>query len=242
MGASCVYREGFLQTRCGQIREKSGSLGATVVRAPHMKYTTLLITSESDVGGGSSGGTKEMKAAHKEGFRMSNPSLLWMVQQINQADVKIIWTKPAFRLSKSVSMFLEAAEEPSEKSVPSPQRSKSLPQSVHGALTTEVKLPLRDSLARPSSCWWWIVEILPVTKHYLTSAGERWKRSSYVLIPSVVYFVTFYSCRINRGRGRRIHTVNPLFHESVRTRMEANLKPNYRPRAKWEGTPEYVLE
>jgi hypothetical protein len=46
--------------------------------------------------------------------------------------------------------------------------------------------------------------------------------------------------RSNLGRGRQIHVLNPVFHESVRQRMR-DPKLNYRPNAEWvKGTEVYV--
>ncbi|KAF7768283.1 hypothetical protein Agabi119p4_7526 [Agaricus bisporus var. burnettii] len=69
---------------------------------------------------------------------------------------------------------------------------------------------------------WWLLEIIPMKFRYQEHDGS-WK-------------TTF---RWHLGRGRRIVNKEPVFHSSVKTRVE--LKAGYKPRAEWEaGTERYV--
>lgn len=146
-----------------------------------------------------------------EGTNVSNPSLLWMVQQLQKADVGIIWRKSAFIHAESVHEYLKSTESPPTQVQPSesvlqasqPLQTETSPQTeepqseelavepdftvpspsspkadkVLLALKKDAECPVRrDKLSGPSL--WWLLECLPLRKHYLSATGERWKRWS----------------------------------------------------------------
>ncbi|EPQ51108.1 hypothetical protein GLOTRDRAFT_108364 [Gloeophyllum trabeum ATCC 11539] len=84
--------------------------------------------------------------------------------------------------------------------------------------------PIHDELGWKGKWAWWLLEIVPTSYAWQDKDGVWHKTWS-----------------IHFGRGRNIPDPNPQFHTTVKERMEgAHLK--YRPRAKWSGTPEYVLD
>lgn len=174
-----------------------------------------------------------------------------MVQQIQKADVGIVWTEFGFENAQSVQVYLKTVKSNQNDITQTPASEprlglrrldtiSELHEDVRLALVEDVKCPIRDKLGAPWSLWW-LLECIPLRKHYLTEAGERWKRWSYV--PYLLPFsgkLTFPHDhhRINLGRSRRIHLVDPSFHVSVQMRMEAG----YTPKAKWKGEIRYVYE
>ncbi|KAL9711343.1 hypothetical protein Ac2012v2_005887 [Leucoagaricus gongylophorus] len=77
--------------------------------------------------------------------------------------------------------------------------------------------PLHDGLKQ-----WWILEVLPMKFMWQDLSGK---------------WITRIRC--NLGRGRVIHDHWPMFHSSVKTRMESKIA--YKPRAHWKsGTEVYV--
>jgi len=87
-------------------------------------------------------------------------------------------------------------------------------------LDDELKLSLNLKKAL-----WWIPEIL-LLSYFYQDKNRHWQRGH----------------RWNLGRGRIINNPTPLFHVTVRERIESSsLKPKYTPKAQWvQGSQKYV--
>ncbi|KIO32128.1 hypothetical protein M407DRAFT_18938 [Tulasnella calospora MUT 4182] len=148
--------------------------------------------SHSDVGGGE---VDTFEAEHRN--NLSNPSLLWMVQQIDAARVGILWAPDAFDDVPTVKAHFDEKLESNFMSPKSPQGTESkLPQPVLYELHKDVEGKLHNSLGGITP--WWLLEYIPSWKNFLDDNNQQWKELD-----------------INRGRGREIHHENPLFHRSV---------------------------
>lgn len=102
-----------------------------------------------------------------------------MVQQIEEANVGIVWGPKPFPHAESVRRYLAQRRQSLSES-PSPEpAAPELPAEVLTALEQDVGERIRDKLSRVSL--WWLLECLPLTKHYLSETGEQWKRLSYVI-------------------------------------------------------------
>jgi hypothetical protein len=100
--------------------------------------------------------------------------------------------------------------------------------------------PLHDELK--AAPMWWLLEIVPMKFKYQEPDGTWNTTFRYVdrgmekVLPS---HAQSRQCRWHLGRGRQIVASAPLFHSSVKTRMESSLK--YSPNAVWEvGSEKYV--
>ncbi|KAG8967983.1 hypothetical protein FRC05_001693 [Tulasnella sp. 425] len=87
------------------------------------------------------------------------------------------------------------------------------------AMVKDCAAPAVDALAKFSK--WWLLELVP-QRHAWQDTHGHWKKGWY----------------LNLGRPREIQDPNPKFHTSVRLRMQQN--PDYKPKAKYIGTVEYV--
>lgn len=179
--------------------------------------------------------THQEKLAATSHYTASNPSLLWMVQQIEEADLGFIWTKSAFYHSESIQKYLQL---PKEERL----NTSRLPPDIRAALEKDVAQPVHDKLSRPWSPWW-LLECIPLLERFITPSGEEWARYSYVPPPLPSrYPSNSLLKRVNFGRPRRIQRHGegdqPLFHISVAMRQNAD--PTYRPRARFTEPPIYV--
>ena len=86
--------------------------------------------------------------------------------------------------------------------------------------TDDALQPIHDELQLDK--WWWLLEIVPTDYVWQDGKGDWNRQWSFHL-----------------GKGRSIPDMNPLFHESVKYRMEST--PKYKPKAIWKkGTERYV--
>ncbi|KIO32131.1 hypothetical protein M407DRAFT_18941 [Tulasnella calospora MUT 4182] len=176
--------------------------------------------SHSDVGGGE---VNTFKEKHKN--NLSNPSLLWMVQQIDHAGVGILWAPDAFEDVPTVKAYFDAKPGPNSPKTSSPTASSptgtesKLPPSVLDELHKDVKGKFHDSLRGITP--WWLLEYIPLWKHFLDDNKQQCKELN-----------------INRGRGREIRHEEPLYHRSVQLLESSGYKPRVRCQAGM--TPIYV--
>ncbi|KIO32129.1 hypothetical protein M407DRAFT_18939 [Tulasnella calospora MUT 4182] len=166
--------------------------------------------SHSDVGGGE---VNTFKEKHKN--NPSNPSLLWMVQQIDAAQVGILWAHDAFEDVPTVKAYFDAKRglnlpNPSSQIASSPTGTESkLPPSVLGELHKDVRGKFHDSLGGITPQW--VLEYIPLWKHFLDGNKQQCKELN-----------------INRGRGREIRHERPLYHRSVQLLERIGYKPRVR--------------
>lgn len=102
-----------------------------------------------------------------------------MVQQIEEVGVGIVWAENAFYHSDSIQKYLESVRPTSGGPPTDPEKPGQLSDDVLAALEKDAKEPIQDKLRRPWSPWW-LLECMPLSKHYFTETGEEWKRWSYV--------------------------------------------------------------
>ncbi|KAI9443508.1 hypothetical protein H4582DRAFT_2197715 [Lactarius indigo] len=209
--------------------------------------------SHSDVGGGCVKDTKE--------HALSNISLRWMVREIlktkchirfdeaalNQWGIPIamikqqavpretsdstLYTEPSSRLDKKTPAPPETPGDHAVAmtgtdvlSIPDGDDTKRAPPSVEESLdASDAVEKMGDQLKK--NRFWWVLEIIPTYYVWQNEKDEWVGRWSF-----------------NRGRGRKVPShPRPLFHESVRTRMEDPYL-DYVPGARYErGIEEYVV-
>ncbi|KAG8900193.1 hypothetical protein FRB99_006193 [Tulasnella sp. 403] len=191
----------------------------------------------TDVGGGSVENTVQTSLA--------NPTLAWMLNELVQANVDILFKDNAFADIPSIEV-LTATSPISPSHFPAASEATYVSPSGHvkdntattgghksqateggqtiisvqdDALVQDSTSKIHDALAGFS--FWWLLEVVPMRQHYQDSRGKWHKRWSF-----------------NCGRGRTIQQGNPLFHSSVKIREQADHK--YKPKAKWMGDVTYV--
>ncbi|KAG8893395.1 hypothetical protein FRC00_010573 [Tulasnella sp. 408] len=126
-----------------------------------------------DVGGGEVNTSKEK---HKN--NLSNPSLLWMIQQIDaHADalgLRIHWVRKDFDDIPTVKAYFDAKAAPPSSKPSSPTGTESkLPQQVLDELQKDVKGKLHDTLRGITP--WWLLEFIPLWKHFLDGNKQQCK-------------------------------------------------------------------
>ncbi|KZV71102.1 hypothetical protein PENSPDRAFT_418968 [Peniophora sp. CONT] len=196
-----------------------------------------------DVGGGSTPDTDD--------FALSDIPLRWMVREAMQAQCGLIFDNSEltrnniplsianiFELhpSKGMQRTLHDFEAPGHVNVEHSPASDTENEGASGSSTSEVQQtaqserevleiqqPIHDELKRKPL--WWLLEVLPTKYTWQRSSSNQWAAE--------------WSIHLGEGRGIP-DNAHPLFHESVRRRMQdTNCK--YKPRAKYEdGTEEYV--
>ncbi|KAI0250935.1 hypothetical protein BJV78DRAFT_1275572 [Lactifluus subvellereus] len=209
----------------------------------------------SDVGGG--------LAKDTESYALSNIPLRWMVREIANAECHIRFDEAALEAwnipitttmiermpierEVSDSTLLGDEQSPgkatSDKYHVAPEREENATTSTGASASTtwgkSVPAPSPSPQAEPSldakdaaqkmgdalrdNLFWWIVEIVP-TYHEWQNEHDEWVGK----------------WRLHLGRGREL-PARPLFHESVKIRMD-NPILKYSPRARYEmGTEVYV--
>ncbi|KAG8923715.1 hypothetical protein FRC01_012447, partial [Tulasnella sp. 417] len=128
-----------------------------------------------DVGGGE---VNTFKEKHKN--NLSNPSLLWMVQQIDASGVGILWAHDAFDDVPTVKAYFNAKR---DSNLPKPSTSPTassptgteskLPPPILDELKKDVKSKPHDSLRGITS--WWLLEFIPLWKHFLDGNKQQCK-------------------------------------------------------------------
>lgn len=101
-----------------------------------------------------------------------------MVQQIEKAEIGILLDDTAFPHAASVRKYLELAREVLAEQIEASEEIPSLRlhEEVLEVLKNDAGKPIHDKLSRLSL--WWLLECIPLSKHYLTAEGQRWKRWS----------------------------------------------------------------
>jgi len=174
---------------------------------------------------------------------LSNPSLAWMVTQVIEADLGIIFREGAFsdiaamqvELLPSISPIdrrLNGATDATAVTTDSglTKRGSSSRVATEGgntivsvqdnAMVQDSVALSHDPLAKSTSVWW-LLEIVPMCHHYQDAEGHWHKKWT-----------------VHLGKGRTIQQPNPVFHISAQMREQEDSK--YKPKAKWTGTPSYV--
>ncbi|KAG8955030.1 hypothetical protein FRC00_005617 [Tulasnella sp. 408] len=202
------------------------------------------IGSHSDVGGYD--GKDDIGVMMKP--KLSNFSLQWMIQEIEAADIGIVFVESAFQEFTLVDAFRSRVEDFDtfvdwlEKDVNDPEWIRN--QAQQGGIPLQAALALNNLVQRfggedgdllademmadarvpvkdplkPFSPWW-VIEILPVWRLFLDQLGQRGKEIG-----------------MNRGRPRVIY-FEPHFHWSVKLRK--TIDPAYHPKAIFAGKPTY---
>ncbi|KAG8901437.1 hypothetical protein FRC00_007076 [Tulasnella sp. 408] len=125
--------------------------------------------SHSDVGGGEVNTSKEK---HKN--NLSNPSLLWMIQQIDALGLRIHWVRKDFDDIPTVKAYFDAKAAPPASKPSSPTGTESrLPQPVLDELQKDVGGKLHDTLRGITP--WWLLEFIPLWKHFLDGNKQQCK-------------------------------------------------------------------
>ncbi|KAI0301178.1 hypothetical protein B0F90DRAFT_1817192 [Multifurca ochricompacta] len=187
--------------------------------------------SHSDVGGGLAKDTEE--------HALSNISLRWMIREIVKArchiqfDEAVLeeWRVPTTTilgedLTRKMTRDDHATLTEGEMSTSS-TLGKNAP-APSPSMFTEQSLDAFDAVQKMGNAlrdtpFWWIVELIP-TYHEWQNERDEW----------------IGKWRFHFGRGREVPP-RPLFHESVRIRMNSPVL-NYTPKAQYEkGTEEYVM-
>ncbi|KAH9030287.1 hypothetical protein EDB84DRAFT_1494683 [Lactarius hengduanensis] len=173
----------------------------------------------NDVGGGST--------PDSVGHSLANIPLRWMVQEVMRADCGIQFDFDAFaRWNIPVTFGRDPYPSTSDTGTPS-QDSGNGGSGTEGSVTEndradslDIVQPIHDDLG--AAPVWWLLEIIPTLFAY-QNAQDRW----------------ICSWGLHLGRGRYVPP-KPLFHESVKTRMQ-DPKLSYKPRAVYaRGTESYV--
>ncbi|KAG8948610.1 hypothetical protein FRC00_008520 [Tulasnella sp. 408] len=118
--------------------------------------------SHSDVGGGEVNTSED---GHKN--NLANPSLLWMVQQIDALEAGICWALDAFDDVPTLKAYF------SHKQTSNNDPEAKLSQTVIEELQKDVSGKVHDSLGRVTP--WWFLEFVPVWKHFLDDNKVQWK-------------------------------------------------------------------
>jgi hypothetical protein len=166
----------------------------------------------TDIGGGST--------PDSEAHSLANISLRWMMQEIVRADCGILFDFDAFA-QWGIPIDIGRNLNPS-----TPNHAGGNGSGTGGPATEisqadglDVVQPMHDQLVAVPA--WWLLEIIPTSYTY-QNAENKW--------------VTQWS--IHLGRGRYVPQ-NPIFHESVKLRIQ-DAKLKYKPRARYtKGTETY---
>ncbi|KAH9010783.1 hypothetical protein EDB84DRAFT_1541996 [Lactarius hengduanensis] len=167
----------------------------------------------NDVGGGST--------PDSVGHSLANIPLRWMVQEVMRADCGIQFDFDAFaRWNIPVTFGRDPYPSTSDTGTPS-QDSGNGGSGTEGSVTEndradslDIVQPIHDDLG--AAPVWWLLEIIPTLFAYQNAQDS-----------------------LHLGRGRYVPP-KPLFHESVKTRMQ-DPKLSYKPRAVYaRGTESYV--
>ncbi|KAG9044301.1 hypothetical protein FS837_008393 [Tulasnella sp. UAMH 9824] len=118
--------------------------------------------SHSDVGGGQVNTSDD---DHQN--NLANPSLLWMVQQIDALGAGICWAPDAFEDIPTLRAYFDQKRESNRDTEPG------LSETVIKELEKDVSGKIHDSLGRVTP--WWVLEFVPVWKHFLDDNKVQWK-------------------------------------------------------------------
>ncbi|KAH9059128.1 hypothetical protein EDB87DRAFT_1791652 [Lactarius vividus] len=167
----------------------------------------------TDVGGGSTPDSTKQSLA--------NIPLRWMIQEARRAECGIQFDLNAFprwNIPVAIGPDPSTSDHPSLRSRNGGTEGLAAEDDRVDAL--DIVQPIHDDLVDVPV--WWLLEIVP-TQFTYQNAQEKW--------------VTSWGPHL--GRGRYVPP-NPLFHESVKTRMQ-DPKLKYKPRAVYaQGTESYV--
>ncbi|KAG8952366.1 hypothetical protein FRC04_004794 [Tulasnella sp. 424] len=123
----------------------------------------------ADVGGGE---IDTLKEEHRN--NLANPSLLWMVQQIDTRVAGICWAPDAFDDIPTLKAYFDAKRGPTSAKPRTREGSESvLPESVLDELKKDVQGTVHDSLGGVTS--WWLLEYIPLWKPFLDGNKQQWK-------------------------------------------------------------------
>ncbi|KAH8987753.1 hypothetical protein EDB86DRAFT_2949235 [Lactarius hatsudake] len=169
----------------------------------------------TDVGGGSTPDSTE--------HSLANIPLRWMIQEVIRADCSIQFDMSAFA---RWNIPITIGQDPSTSGAPS-QGGENGKGRTEGSATENDRIdaldivqPIHDDLVDVPV--WWLLEIVPTQFTYQNAQGK---------------WVTGWGPHLGRGRDVPL---KPLFHESVKTRMN-DPKLKYKPRAVYaQGTESYV--
>jgi len=164
----------------------------------------------SDVGGGSTKGQSKSS--------LSNPPLLWMMQQIDKANIEgFRWDLDRLKCAESIWAYYgpESQHPPSFRS-----NATAITKEVHDALRKDVEGDIDDHLSGRSG--WWLVEYVP--QIYVNPANGR------------------KSLRIPKGRYREVFQDKVVLHGSVQIRQ--TIKEDYRKtlEARFTGERVYTFD
>ncbi|KAH9979975.1 hypothetical protein BGW80DRAFT_1514339 [Lactifluus volemus] len=153
-----------------------------------------------------------------EKYALSNIPLRWMVREILEAGSHIRFDEATVAMWNIPIALIEETPVVREVNASVPRPSS----------PTESSLDAEDAVQKMGNSFkknplWWILEIIPTYYEWQNETG-KWVGN----------------WRFHLGRGRQL-PARPLFHESVKIRMD-NPGLNYSPRALYEkGTEEYVV-
>jgi len=202
----------------------------------------------SDVGGGLARDTDENA--------LSNISLRWMVREIVKAQCHIRfdetalaqWNIPITAIERVPIPVAREASDSTLRDEDTPDKyHASLAREANGSTSTSISTPGHQAAAEAPSAFPPIQESLD-KMDAVQKMGNALKKN--VLWWALELVPTYYECqnehdewigrwRFNLGSGRRVPS-DPLFHESVKIRMENPLL-NYSPRAQYKkGAEKYV--
>lgn len=138
-----------------EIMQVSSSHGSTVM-------SLIYEISCEDVGGGS-------QPQHDYEPSISNPSLLWMVQQVEIARIGIVWAHDAFKSVPTIRDYLRPPREVERT------RLGDLSEGVLELLKEDACQPIHDKLSKPWSPWW-ALECLPSWSTFFKYDGRLHRR------------------------------------------------------------------
>ncbi|KAG8965881.1 hypothetical protein FRC03_012812 [Tulasnella sp. 419] len=173
----------------------------------------------ADVGGGN--------AINGTTHSLAGPSLRWMIQEVVKHNTGIKFNDQGLlRLGINPDRLREFAPESDSSStlktgdnVLSLQRSRESTTSEIQRDIADAESQINDELDRQPM--WNLLEIVPIRVSHQDDNGT-WHRK----------------WKLNLGRPRTIHAPNPLFHRTVKLRMDAGI--GYKPLARYTGEPVYV--
>jgi len=151
--------------------------------------------------------------ASNEKYSLSYISLRWMIQEIKRTNTRILFDEVELAKLNAPPTTREDSDRP-------------IAQAVVGnevVDTLDVVGPISDELSKlkPKNMMWWIFEITS-TKHAFKNKEGEWETKK----------------RRHLAKGRQLPE-NPIFHPSVKTRMDYP-KLDYKPRAIYdEGQVKY---
>ncbi|KAH9065589.1 hypothetical protein EDB87DRAFT_1739788 [Lactarius vividus] len=177
------------------------------------KKEVWFVGCHTDVGGSST--------PNSEAHSLANIPLRWMMQEIIRADCGILFDLDAFaRWDIPITIGRDLYPSISNQAGGSDTGTGGPASENNQADALDIVQPTHDQLKAVPA--WWFLEIIPTSYTY-QNMKNKW--------------VTHWSFHL--GRGRYVPP-NPLFHESVKTRMQ-DPKLKYKPRARYtQGTETYV--